>query len=188
MNIKEQLAKYISENLEVSFERVTYDIDISCLHNAKLKTLDEDEMVTLQKNAPFGESFKNAKRSINPSLENYIKENKEDSKFQKLLFKYIDERNLKDSDVYNKVNIDRRLFSKIRNDSNYHPSKETVILLAIALEINEDELLDLLNSAEYSLPNNDIFNLIIKFCFQEKIYNVNTLNEFLYDYNCKTIS
>ena len=89
--------------------------------------------------------------------------------------------------VYNKVNIDRRLFSKIRNDYNYHPSKETIILLAIALELNEDELLDLLNSAEYSLPNNDIFNLIIRFCFKERIYNLNTINEFLYDYNCKTL-
>ncbi len=124
----------------------------------------------------------------NEPLNTFINDNKEDNKFQKLLFKHIDERDLKDSDVYNKVNIDRRLFSKIRNDSNYHPSKNTIILLAIALELSEDELLDLLNSAEYSLPNNDVFNLIVKFCFKEKIYNINTINEFLYDYNCKTIN
>ena len=187
MNIKDKLAKYISENLEIRFEKTSYDVTESCLSSAKLKTFDEEEMITYEKSAPVGAVFNRAKASAS-NLDIFIKENKEDNKFQKLLFKYIDDRNLKDSDVYNKVNIDRRLFSKIRNDRNYHPSKETIILLAIALELNEDELLDLLNSAEYSLPNNDIANLIIKFCFQEKIYNINTINEFLYDYNCKTIS
>ena len=187
MDIKDKLAKYINDNLEIHFEKGMYDVTESCLSSAKLKNLYEEESVTYEKNIPIGGIFNRAKASTNSNLDIFIKENKEDNKFQKLLFKYIDERNLKDSDVYNKVNIDRRLFSKIRNDCNYHPSKETIILLAIALELNEDELLDLLNSAEYSLPNNDISNLIIKFCFQEKIYNINTINEFLYDYNCKTI-
>lgn len=181
MNIKDKLEKYINDNLEVRFGKAMYDVTESCLSRAKLKNYDAE------KNAPVGGAFKRAKVATNFNLDNYINKNKEDNKFQKLLFKYIDERDLKDSDVYNKVNIDRRLFSKIRNDRNYHPSKETVILLAIALELNEDELLDLLNSAEYSLPNNDISNLIIKFCFKEQIYNINTLNEFLYDYNCKPL-
>ena len=45
-----------------------------------------------------------------------------------ILFKYIDNKKLKDSDVYNKVNLDRRLFSKIRCDEDYNPSKETVLI------------------------------------------------------------
>ncbi len=121
------------------------------------------------------------------SIDTYIDENKNDNKFQKLLFKYIDERNLKDSDVYNKVNMDRRLFSKIRNQEDYHPSKETIILLGIALELNEKEIEELLDSASYSLPYNNTYDLIIRFCFKEKIYNINTINEFLYDYNLKTL-
>ena len=183
MNIKEKLAKYINDNLVIEFESVLHDIDESCECQPRFKAYEQEK--TNIKSPLVGAS--SLARSSNINLDNYIKENKEDSKFQKLLFKYIDERNLKDSDVYNKVNIDRRLFSKIRNDINYHPSKETIILLAIALELNEDELLDLLNSAEYSLPNNDVANLIIKFCFHEKIYNIDTINELLYDYNCKTI-
>ena len=157
MNIKEKLKKYIDDNLIISFEKSMYDLDESCICNAKLKTYKKDNLQV---------SAREKKALGSTSLDNYIKQNKEDNKFQKTLFNFIDRRNLKDSDVYNKVNIDRRLFSKIRNDYNYHPSKETVILLAIALELNEDELLDLLNSAEYSLPNNDIFNLIIRFCFK----------------------
>jgi len=178
MNIKEKLKKYIDDNLIISFEKSMYDLDESCICNAKLKTYNKDDLrVSAREKKALGST----------SLDNYIKQNKKDNKFQKTLFHFIDRQNLKDSDVYNKVNIDRRLFSKIRNDYNYHPSKETIILLAIALELNEDELLDLLNSAEYSLPNNDIFNLIIRFCFKERIYNLNTINEFLYDYNCKTL-
>ena len=118
-------------------------------------------------------------------IDNYINENNKDSHFQELLFKYIDDRSLKDSDVYNKVHIDRRLFSKIRSDINYHPSKETVILLGLSLKLNEEEIDKLLNSASYSLPKNSIYDLIIRFCFREGIYELKDVNDLLETYNCK---
>jgi hypothetical protein len=121
-----------------------------------------------------------------PSIDAFIDKNK-DVSFQTKLFKFIDDKNLKDSDVYNKVNIDRRLFSKIRNE-DYHPSKETVILLGLSLELTEQEIEDLLKSASYSLPMNTTYDLIIRFCFKEHIYDINQVNEFLYDYKCKTLN
>ena len=121
------------------------------------------------------------------SIDDYIENNKNDNKFQKLLFEYIDERGLKDSDVYNKVNIDRRLFSKIRSNENYHPSKETIILLGISLELNINELQKLLESASYSLPKNNKYDLIIRYCFENKIYNIDDINEALYDYGFNTL-
>ena len=122
------------------------------------------------------------------SIDKYLNNHKNESKFQKLLFKYIDERNLKDSEVYNKVNVDRRLFSKIKNDENYHPSKETIILLGLALELNEDEIIDLLESASYSLPKNNVFDLIIRFCFINEIYNISDVNELLFDHEQKILN
>ena len=122
------------------------------------------------------------------SINQYLKDNEKYSDFQTMLFKLIDERNLKDSDVYNKVNINRRLFSKIRSDKNYHPSKETVILLGFSLELSELEIVELLDSASYSLPKNNYFDLIIRFCFINKIYNINNVNELLYDYDCKLLN
>lgn len=122
--------------------------------------------------------------SFNSSLSNFIEKEKDDNNFQKVLFQMIDERKLKDSDVYNKVNIDRRLFSKIRNDNTYHPRKETVLLFAFALELSEKEMDELLKSAEYHLPKNNIFNLIIRFCFQERIYDLFIVNEMLEEHNC----
>ena len=121
-------------------------------------------------------------------INTYIDDNKEDDTFQTKLFKYIDEKELKDSDVYNKVDIDRRLFSKIRSNKDYHPSKETIILLGLALELDEHEIEDLLKSASYSLPMNTTFDLIVRFCFKEKIYDVNKVNEFLYDHECKLLN
>lgn len=166
MDIKNELKKYINLNLEQAEPLKARSFSVERMF--KTATLYEE--------------------SFCPSLDEYIKEEKEESKFQKLLFKYIDSKNLKDSDVYNKVGIDRRLFSKIRIEENYHPSKDTIILLSLALELNEDEMLSLLNSASYSLPKNNIYDLIIRFCFINKIYDINKVNELLYDYKCKTLN
>ena len=121
------------------------------------------------------------------SVSDYIIQNKDEEKFQKLLFKYIDDKGLKDSDVYKKVHIDRRLFSKIR-DEEYHPSKETVILLGLALELNEKEFEEFITSASYSLPKNNVYDLIIRFCFVEGIYKLKDVNELLSTYDCKLFS
>ncbi len=163
MNIKKKLEKYLSDNLEIKRA-------LGGTFRAKA--------------APMEDYCSMETSSIN----NYINDNKEEDTFQTKLFNYIDSKNLKDADVYNKVNIDRRLFSKIRNNKDYHPSKETIILLGIALELTEEEIEDLLTSASYSLPMNTTYDLIIRFCFKEKIYNLNQINEFLYDHNCKLLN
>lgn len=138
-------------------------------------------------------SYKQSKK-INPvqlesaiSIQDYVQQKDDYSNFQTMLFKLIDDRNLKDSDVYNKVHMDRRLFSKIRND-NYHPSKETIILLGIALELSEKEMDELLESASYSLPKNNHYDLIIRFCFINKIFKLDDINELLDKYHCKLFS
>ena len=115
----------------------------------------------------------------------FIKENEDLNDFQTVLFRMIKERNLNDSEVYNKVHLDRRLFSKIRSDKNYHPSKETVILLGLSLELRVKELEELLDSAAYSLPRNNYYDLIIRFCFLNRIYDIISVNELLDEYSCK---
>ena len=157
MNLKKELEQYLKLNLESDTSR------FFGMAKAKMAVFREEEC-------------------YDSSISNYIDENKDDNNFQKLLFKYIDDKGLKDSEVYNKVYIDRRLFSKIRND-NYHPSKNTIIQLALSLELSEIELEELLISASYSLPKNNVFDLIIRFCFINKIYNIDAVNEFLHDHN-----
>ncbi len=176
--MKEKLKLFIEQNYEQN-EPIMLSEEIDMIEDKCLYSIGK------AKRASF-----NAAPSINydyANIDDFINNNKNESKFQTLLFKYIDERNLKDSDVYNKVNIDRRLFSKIRSDSTYHPSKETVILLGLSLELNENEIVELLDSASYSLPKNNYFDLIIRFCFINKIYNVMEVNDLLYDYKCKSL-
>lgn len=128
-------------------------------------------------------TFPNEKEISN--IDDFIKENNQYNDFQTTLFKMIDERNLIDSDVYNKVHIDRRLFSKIINDRNYHPSKETILLLGLSMELTEEEIEKLLDSASYSLPRNNHYDLIIRFCFMKGIYKLTDVNDLLDQYDCK---
>lgn len=123
----------------------------------------------------------------NGSIQEYMKKEKEDTTFNSLLFSHIDSRGLKDSDIYHRANIDRRLFSKIRNNKFYHPKKETAIALGLALELSIEDFEKLLRSASYSLPKNNIFDLIIRFCITEKIYNLVEVNTLLSEYQCPVI-
>ena len=173
MDIRKKLNNYLKENLE---EERSMSFAF-----AKRKALKEENMMC---GAAAARSYMCMDECAEAPLSDFINNELDENKFQKLLFKYIDDRGLKDSDVYNKANIDRRLFSKIRSDEDYHPSKETIISLATSLELNINELEELLDSASYSLPKNNKFDLIIRFCFLEKIYNIIDINNLLDEHKC----
>ena len=105
---------------------------------------------------------------------------KSEKSFNELLFEYIDKSGISDVELYKKANIDRRLFSKIRSYREYHPSFGTVTLLALALNLSSTDYENLLKSASYSLPQNSYINISLKYCFSEKIYDVNRVNNILY--------
>lgn len=108
-------------------------------------------------------------------LEIFIKTNRRPS-LKEVLFEIIDRLEMTETEVYKKARIDRRHFSKIRSNANYHPKKNTIISLALALELNDIEADKLLASAGYTLTNNDTFDLVIQFCIKKKIYNIDDVN------------
>jgi hypothetical protein len=110
--------------------------------------------------------------------ESYINDNREMFFVQQLL-SLIDRTGKKDSDIYKKAGIDRRLFSKIRSSREYTPAKKTVISLCLALELPKDEADLLLSSAGYSLSRADDFDLAIAFCIERKVYDFISINEVL---------
>ena len=112
-----------------------------------------------------------------PTIE-YFTSNLSES-FSELLFKYIDNRGMKDCEVYKKAFVSRKVFHKIKSEKTYHPSYRTVTMFAIALNLNLQEYEDLLNSATYSLPKNMSKYIILRYCFENKIYNIDTINTYL---------
>lgn len=99
--------------------------------------------------------------------------------FSYYLFELIEKKGINEVELYKKANIDRKLFSKIMSSGSYQPSKQTAILLALALELNIDQTLDLLSRAGYTLSNALKSDLVIRWCVNEKIYNVYEVCEIL---------
>lgn len=115
------------------------------------------------------------------NLHEYLNHNKS-MNFNELLFSYIDESGYKDSEIYKKVDIDRKLFSKIRCNNNYIPRKNVIIKLCLALKLDRYHFNKLLNSAGYSLSNSK-FDLIISYCLDHNIYDIHVVNDYLYTYS-----
>ena len=114
-------------------------------------------------------------------------EKKEES-YSDMLLRMIDEKGLKDSDVYKRANIDRRLFSKIRGDKDYVPSKKTAISFCLALQLEMDEAKKLLAAAGYALSASSRFDLIIMYLIENCEYNIHFANIVLDDYGEGTLS
>ena len=106
-----------------------------------------------------------------------------DAGFSETLLKLIDKTGKKDSDIYKKANIDRKLFSKIRNNPNYKPTKPTALAFAIALELDLDETKDFIGRAGYTLTHSSKFDIIVEYFIITKNYNVFELDAMLFKYD-----
>lgn len=106
-----------------------------------------------------------------------------DAGFSETLLKLIDQTGKKDSEVYNKANVSRQHFSKIRNNPDYKPTKPTAIAFAIALELDLDQTRDLIGRAGYALTNSSKFDVIIMYFIQQRNYNMFDINAALFEFD-----
>lgn len=116
-----------------------------------------------------------------PNLDGML--NNLDRGFSETLLDLIDRTGKKDSEIYKKANVDRKLFSKIRNNADYRPSKTTAIAFAIALELNMDETDDLLARAGIALSQSNKFDVIVRYFIENKKYDIFELNSVLFEFD-----
>lgn len=86
----------------------------------------------------------------------------------------------KNPDLYNKANITRQNWSSIISDKS-HPSLNTCLKIAFALRVDNHECKYLLKKAGYTLASSNKYALIIRYCIENKIYDIYEVNKLLED-------
>ena len=105
--------------------------------------------------------------------------------FQKMLLEKIDEEKLSDPDFYHAAGLSRQVFSKIRSNEDYQPSKETAIASALALKLPFDDAKALLETAGYAFSRSQKFDVVIVYCIKNKIFNLMKINMMLFEQDLK---
>lgn len=115
------------------------------------------------------------------SLEEQLKQL--DAGFAETLLHLIDQSGMTDAECYTLANVDRKLFNKIKNNPGYKPKKPTVVAFCAALRLNLEESRELLARAGYAISRSNMFDVIVEFCFVNGMYDVDVINQVLFQYD-----
>ena len=168
--LSEKLFKSVSSYIDANYVSDKMNLEYG---TSKLRRFDYEEMLLRESSYEITSKMSN----LDGMLENL------DKGFLETLLYLIDRTGKKDSEIYKKANVDRKLFSKIRNNADYRPSKATAIAFAIALELSMDETDDLLARAGIVLSQSNKFDVIVRYFIENKKYDIFELNSVLFEFD-----
>ncbi len=172
-----KVACYIDENYVQEYEQEIYGGAGERNRRARYNMPYDLEMQKMCLPAPCA----SVPYGASPSLTEFIKG--KDAGFTETLLTLIKKSGRKNSEIYKKANISKQHFSKLINDPDAKPSKQTAIALALALELNLEGTRDLIGRAGYALTNSSTFDLIIRYFIEQKMFNVIEINIALYEFD-----
>lgn len=174
------IASYIDDHYVDLWEEATYGVEKESRRYSARRRRDRDLFLknsVCEDTAPYEPMA----MPMAASLPDFLKQ--ADAGFTETLLKLIDKTGKKDSEIYKKANLSKQHFSKIRNNPDYKPTKQTAIALVLALELDLEATKDLISRAGYALSNSSKFDLIIRYFIEQKNYNVVEINIALYEFD-----
>ena len=166
--------RYVAELLDEEYRGDDRDRRIAACHEAAY--LDAAE-ACVSEAAPMFAAKKDANAGAR-SLENLLDDIDDTS--SETLLRLIDIKGKSDPEIYKRANVDRKHFSKIRNNPAYQPSKNTALTFAVALELDLDETRDFIGRAGYALSRSSKMDVIVEYFIERKEYDIFTINETLF--------
>ena len=172
---------YVSAHTDARRERARRNALFGTLSAARLEEASVNFNADAAPQACFGAASEAEKADAAESLEDALRTI--DESFSQMLLRKIDERGMKDAECYKRANVDRKLFSKIRGDVGYRPSKATALAFAVALELPLDETRELLMKAGYALSHSSRFDIIVEYFIRRRRYDIFEINETLFSFD-----